>query len=301
MYENIPHLLTPVVVDPKQASNALRWAVHEMEERYKTLAALGVRNIEQYNRNLRHMAEEAGEKGEGEAGSAASVHRRRHRRARRPDDGRRQRGRGIDLPARTNGPGRRHSPDPRDPAAVGGRHHRPHQGEPAGAHCLPRVVAHRFAHGPRRQRRRAAAREGRHAVPAAGLVALRAAPRSLHLGTRERAAGELPAQAGQAGVRRDDHRRGEAGCGARVREGRSLRRGLSHRGAERPGVNFLPAAPPANRLQPRGAPGGHDGGRRARFGSRRRQGSRGARRARTTSTRWTRRCGSGRCWSCAES
>jgi S-DNA-T family DNA segregation ATPase FtsK/SpoIIIE len=53
MYEDIPHLLTPVVVDPKLAANALRWAVREMEERYKTLAAVGVRNIEQYNRNLR--------------------------------------------------------------------------------------------------------------------------------------------------------------------------------------------------------------------------------------------------------
>jgi DNA segregation ATPase FtsK/SpoIIIE, S-DNA-T family len=53
MYEDIPHLLTPVVVDPKQAANALKWAVHEMEERYKTLAAVGVRNIEQYNRNLK--------------------------------------------------------------------------------------------------------------------------------------------------------------------------------------------------------------------------------------------------------
>jgi len=52
MYDDIPHLLTPVVVDPKQAANALRWAVHEMEERYKTLAAEGVRNIEQYNRNI---------------------------------------------------------------------------------------------------------------------------------------------------------------------------------------------------------------------------------------------------------
>jgi len=58
MYEDIPHLLTPVVVDPKQASNALRWAVHEMEERYKTLAAEGVRNIEQYNRNVRNRLEE---------------------------------------------------------------------------------------------------------------------------------------------------------------------------------------------------------------------------------------------------
>ena len=58
MYEDIPHLLTPVVVDPKQAANALRWAVHEMEERYKTLAAEGVRNIEQYNRNIQQALTE---------------------------------------------------------------------------------------------------------------------------------------------------------------------------------------------------------------------------------------------------
>jgi DNA segregation ATPase FtsK/SpoIIIE, S-DNA-T family len=58
MYEDIPHLLTPVVVDPKQASNALRWAVREMEERYKTLAAEGVRNIEQYNRNIQQQITE---------------------------------------------------------------------------------------------------------------------------------------------------------------------------------------------------------------------------------------------------
>jgi S-DNA-T family DNA segregation ATPase FtsK/SpoIIIE len=58
MYEDIPHLLTPVVMDPKLASNALRWAVREMEERYKVLAAFGVRNIEQYNRNVRAMQEE---------------------------------------------------------------------------------------------------------------------------------------------------------------------------------------------------------------------------------------------------
>ncbi len=58
MYEDIPHLLTPVVMDPKLAANALRWAVREMEERYKTLAAFGVRNIEQYNRNIRAMQAE---------------------------------------------------------------------------------------------------------------------------------------------------------------------------------------------------------------------------------------------------
>ena len=60
MYEEIPHLLSPVVVDPKKAANALRWAVREMEERYKTLAAEGVRNIEQYNRNIRNVIAERG-------------------------------------------------------------------------------------------------------------------------------------------------------------------------------------------------------------------------------------------------
>jgi S-DNA-T family DNA segregation ATPase FtsK/SpoIIIE len=58
MYDDIPHLMTPVVVDPKQAANALRWAVREMEERYKTLAAEGVRNIEQYNRNIQQAIAE---------------------------------------------------------------------------------------------------------------------------------------------------------------------------------------------------------------------------------------------------
>jgi S-DNA-T family DNA segregation ATPase FtsK/SpoIIIE len=64
MYEDIPHLLTPVVVDPKQASNALRWGVREMEERYKTLAAHGVRNIDQYNRNVKAAIAEGGGKSE---------------------------------------------------------------------------------------------------------------------------------------------------------------------------------------------------------------------------------------------
>ena len=58
MYEDIPHLLTPVVVEPKLAANALRWAVREMEERYKQLAAEGVRNLEQYNRNVRRDLQE---------------------------------------------------------------------------------------------------------------------------------------------------------------------------------------------------------------------------------------------------
>jgi S-DNA-T family DNA segregation ATPase FtsK/SpoIIIE len=55
LYEGIPHLLTPTVTDPKRAANALKWAVNEMEARYRQLATLGVRNIEQYNRQMREM------------------------------------------------------------------------------------------------------------------------------------------------------------------------------------------------------------------------------------------------------
>ncbi|MFB3904953.1 MAG: DNA translocase FtsK [Acidobacteriota bacterium] len=53
LYDGIPHLLTPIVTDPRQAANALAWAVAEMEARYKALAQLGVRNIEQYNEEIR--------------------------------------------------------------------------------------------------------------------------------------------------------------------------------------------------------------------------------------------------------
>jgi S-DNA-T family DNA segregation ATPase FtsK/SpoIIIE len=53
IYEDIPHLLHPIVTDPKQASNALIWAVQEMENRYRTLAECGVRNIDQYNALLK--------------------------------------------------------------------------------------------------------------------------------------------------------------------------------------------------------------------------------------------------------
>src|SRR5690606_26378291 len=55
----IPHLLAPVVTDMKQAANALRWAVAEMERRYQLMAALGVRNITGYNKKVRE-ANEAG-------------------------------------------------------------------------------------------------------------------------------------------------------------------------------------------------------------------------------------------------
>lgn len=53
VYEDIPHLLHPIVTDPKLAANALMWAVQEMENRYRSLAECGVRNIDQYNALLK--------------------------------------------------------------------------------------------------------------------------------------------------------------------------------------------------------------------------------------------------------
>ncbi|MBX5494044.1 MAG: DNA translocase FtsK 4TM domain-containing protein [Bryobacteraceae bacterium] len=73
LYEGIPHLLTPVITDPKKATNALRNAVLEMERRLKLLASQGVRNIDQFNKKVRalqneprHLFEEDGELQENE-------------------------------------------------------------------------------------------------------------------------------------------------------------------------------------------------------------------------------------------
>jgi S-DNA-T family DNA segregation ATPase FtsK/SpoIIIE len=60
VYEGIPHLLTPVVTDMKDAAAALRWCVAEMERRYRLMASMGVRNVAGYNRKVRD-AEKAGE------------------------------------------------------------------------------------------------------------------------------------------------------------------------------------------------------------------------------------------------
>ncbi len=58
VYEGIPHLLAPVVTDMKQAANALRWCVAEMERRYQLMAALGVRNLAGFNRKVKDAQDE---------------------------------------------------------------------------------------------------------------------------------------------------------------------------------------------------------------------------------------------------
>ena len=52
IYDGIPHLLAPVVTDMKEAANALRWCIAEMERRYRLMAALGVRNLAGYNHKI---------------------------------------------------------------------------------------------------------------------------------------------------------------------------------------------------------------------------------------------------------
>lgn len=58
VYEGIPHLLTPVVTDMKEAANALRWCVMEMEQRFRFMASVGVRNLAGYNKKLKDAQKE---------------------------------------------------------------------------------------------------------------------------------------------------------------------------------------------------------------------------------------------------
>ena len=195
VYEHIPHLLVPVVTNPKKASAALANMVKEMEDRYRLLHDKGVRNVDSYNRLVAQAAEadgrarrsrrgrRGGRRGADEDGGEPATrngarrgglrapppaaHRRHHRRARRPDAHGRPRDRGVDHAPGAEGARRRHPSDPRHAAAVGRRHHRAHQGELPGPHLVPGDVGHQLAHHPRLRRRRAPARRGRHALPAA--------------------------------------------------------------------------------------------------------------------------------------
>ena len=232
MYEDIPHLLTPVVVDPKQAANALRWAVREMEERYKTLAAEGVRNIEQYNRNM-----PAGDRREA----------RRPRTARSPkplpfivvviDEL-------ADLMMVASNEVEESIARLAQMARAVGIHlilatQRPSVDVITGLikANLPARISFRVSS--KIDSRTILDGNGAEQLlgkgdmlflPPASSRFIRAA-RPVHLRTGERAARELPAQAGQADLRRNDHRRGEDRDRRRHRdgEGRSLRRGGAHR------------------------------------------------------------------------
>jgi len=71
-YEGIPHLLHPVVVDPKKASQVLKWAVAEMERRYQLISTLGAKSIDMFNKILERRAAETGAKPLPESGQTTT-------------------------------------------------------------------------------------------------------------------------------------------------------------------------------------------------------------------------------------
>jgi hypothetical protein len=88
VYEGIPHLLAPVVTDMKQAANALRWSVAEMERRYQLMAALGVRNITGFNRKVKDAIEAASASTKGRSPEPRDRSQAVRSRTRRPARGR---------------------------------------------------------------------------------------------------------------------------------------------------------------------------------------------------------------------
>ena len=182
VYDGIPHLLTPVVTDPKKAVVALKWTVREMEDRYKKMSKLGVRNIDGFNQRIALAAKKkevltrtvqtgfdqrhrrADLRDGGARARADALHRRADRRDGRPDDGGRQGHRRRRAAPRADGARRRHPRHHGDAAPLGRRHHRHDQGELPDPHLLPGHLQDRQPHDPRRAGRRAAARPGRHAL-----------------------------------------------------------------------------------------------------------------------------------------
>ncbi len=180
-YDGIPHLLAPVVTDPKKAIVALKWTVREMEDRYRRMSKISVRNIGGYNERAR----EAIAKGEhfvrtvqtgfDEQGRPVYEEERLN-----PEPmpylvvvidevadlmmvaGKDIEGGGAAPGA--DGPRRRHPSDHGHSAPVGGRDHRHHQGQLPDPDQLPGHLQDRRAHHPWRAGRRAAAGPGRHAL-----------------------------------------------------------------------------------------------------------------------------------------
>ena len=225
VYDGIPHLLTPVVTDPKKAVVALKWAVREMEDRYKKMSKLGVRNIDGYNmraspkrrRRARRSSRTVHTGYDRESGEA--IYEKEELEfeplpylvvivdemadlmmvAGKDIEGAIQRlaqmarAAGIHVILATQRP-------------VGRRHHRHHQGELPDPHLIPGHVEDRQPHHPGRAGRRATARPGRHALHGRRRPHQpRARPVRVGRGSRE---GRAPPQvAGRAAISRGRHRR----------------------------------------------------------------------------------------------
>ena len=117
-----------------------------------------------------------------------------------------------------DGPRRRHPPDSCDAASVGGRHHRPHQGQPAVAHLVPRVVEDRPRTILTANGAETAARQGRHAVLPPASSRFTRVHRTAHLEQESARLASFP-KTRKADLRREHHRRGEDN-GRRHRDGK---------------------------------------------------------------------------------
>ncbi len=286
VYEGIAHLLAPVVTDMRQAGHALNWAVAEMERRYKLMS--------QARRAQPRRLQQQDRRGRQEA-----TRRSRNPFSLTPDApepldklptivivideladlmmvvgkkveeliariAQKARAAGIHLILATQRPSRR-------------RHHRPHQGQHPDPHRLPGLVEDRLPHDPRPAGRRGAARDGRHAVPAAGHRPAAARARRVRRRRGSARGRRAPEEAGGAqggpnyiegileGGTLGDARGRRAPRRAerrRRRGGRAVRRGGRHRAEGPPRVDLVRAAQAADRLQPRGAAArGHGEGR----------------------------------------
>jgi S-DNA-T family DNA segregation ATPase FtsK/SpoIIIE len=162
-YDGIPHLLRPVITDPKSAARGLGWVVQEMERRYKLLAEAGVRNIEGYNRWVHR--EQGGAAGEADKGTPEQpelpifLSEEERLSAGESDQ--------PPLPTGELGPQPktpRDSPGTGHAASLGGRPDRVDQGKLPRAHCLSGCLQDRFADDPGRQRSRSVARPWGHVV-----------------------------------------------------------------------------------------------------------------------------------------
>ena len=174
-YNGLPHLLVPVITEPERAKAALKWAVNEMEARYRRLAGATARNIRAFN-ETRADPEDRMPYIVIIIDELADLMMREGKNVEDPI---------VRLAQKARATGHPHGP--RHPAAVGQRRDRPDQGQLPEPDRVRDGLPDRFADDPRRARRGGPHRSRRHALPAVRPAAPDAPPGRLRVRSRDRA------------------------------------------------------------------------------------------------------------------